>query len=280
MISLISADLVKKFGLSPDENRKIRINAANSTRMNCTGTVDANGRHRIINTSIALELKVTNSFTNEITIGYKDLKRLQVIDANFPLAKCGKICADEVERIRSYLLKEFQNMISDELSDKPINVPPITIKLKAGPIRPIQCTRARPVDHHFQGPAYDLIKKLQRMKVLSEVDYPTEWVSPAKFVPKANGVDVRLTTNFQQLNKFIERPIHPCLSAHETVRQIDPKAKVFATLDAIMGYFQLELDAVSSDYTTFLTPWGKFKYNRSPMGCSASQDWWNKVSDE
>ena len=47
----------------------------------------------------------------------------------------------------------------------------------------------------------------------------------------------------------------------------------------MMGYFQLELDAVSSELTTFLTPYGKFKYNRSPMGCSASQDWWNKVSD-
>ena len=47
-----------------------------------------------------------------------------------------------------------------------------------------------------------------------------------------------------------------------------------------MGYFQLELSEESLQLTTFLTPYGKYKYNRSPMGCNASQDWWNKVSNE
>ena len=36
---------------------------------------------------------------------------------------------------------------------------------------------------------------------------------------------------------------------------------------------------MSSNYTTFLTPSGKYKYNQNPMECSASQDWWNKISD-
>ena len=70
-------------------------------------------------------------------------------------------------------------------------------------------------------------------------------------MPKPNGVDIRLTTNFQQLNKHIERPVHPFLSAQDTIRQIDPKAKVFGTLDAVMGYFQIELAEESKDLTTF-----------------------------
>ena len=98
MILLISKDLLKKFGL------RIRIKAGNSTRMNCTGTVVTRSRNHIINTSIALELQVTNYLTIKIKIGYKDLKRLQVIDNNFTLDKFGKICADEVERFRYYLL--------------------------------------------------------------------------------------------------------------------------------------------------------------------------------
>ena len=133
MISLISEDLAQKYGLTPDANKKVRINAANSTRMNCSGSVDAKGKHMIINTNIPLELKVTNSLTNEITIGYKDLRRLEVIDKNFPLARCGQICADEVKRLKDYLCERFSKTISDDLSDKPINVPPITIKLRVGP---------------------------------------------------------------------------------------------------------------------------------------------------
>ena len=120
MISLISEDLVQRFGLSPDKNKTIRINAANSTRMNCSGSVDARGKHLVINTSIPLELKVSSSISNEITIGYKDLRRLEVIDQNFPLARCGKICADEVRRLKDYLCKRFGRTISDEISETPI----------------------------------------------------------------------------------------------------------------------------------------------------------------
>ena len=34
-----------------------------------------------------------------------------------------------------------------------------------------------------------------------------------------------------------------------------------------MGYFQLALAEERSMLTTFLTLYGKYKYNRSPMGC-------------
>ena len=203
-----------------------------------------------------------------------------MIDKNFPSGKCRKITKAEAEAIRQKLIEEFPDVLQDELPDKPMKVPLVEIKLKDGPTRPIQVTRARPVEIHFQEKAYDLIKKLVKKNIIQEVSVPTKWVSPAKFVPKANGVDVRLTTNFQQLNKFIERPIHPFLSAQDTIRQISPDARVFGTLDAVMGYFQLALAEESSMLTTFLTPYGKYKYNRSPMGCNASQDWWNKVSDE
>ena len=99
-------------------------------------------------------------------------------------------------------------------------------------------------------------------------------------MPKANGIDVRLTKNFQQLNKFIERPVHPFLSAQDMIRQIDPKAKVFGTLDAVMGYFQIELAEESKSLTMFLKLWGKYRYNRSPIGCCASQDWLNQISGQ
>ena len=120
---------------------------------------------------------------------------------------------------------------------------------------------------HFQQKAYELIKKLEEKDIIESVSEPTKWVSPAKFVPKANGINVQLTTNFQQLNTFIERPIHPFMSAQDTIRQINPSARVFGTLNAVMGYFQLGLSEKSSLLTTLLTPWGKYRYKRSPMGC-------------
>ena len=318
MVSLISEDLVVRHGLHVDKNNRVKMVAANETPMHCSGTVEGQGQHKITKRNIDLELKVSRDLTNEIIISYWDLVRLRVLAKTFPFTECEPVPFEEkdsfnrrsehllradlkkmgsayvlaenrvlnVESLevagatRERLIKEFPGTGSDEISDPPVKCPPVEIKLKDGPIRPIQVTRARPVEFHFQGKAYELLKGLEAKGIIFPISEATAWVSPAKFVPKANGVDVRLTTNFQQLNKHIERPIHPFLSAQDTIRQIDPNAKVFGTLDAVMGYFQIELSEESKSLTCFLTPWGKFAYNRSPMGCSASQDWWNHISDQ
>ena len=66
----------------------------------------------------------------------------------------------------------------------------------------------------------------------------------------------------------------------QKILQAVPKdAKVFAKLDAVHGYFQLRLDKVSSQLTTFLLPQGKYRYLRAPMGLNASSDKWCCQSD-
>ena len=52
-----------------------------------------------------------------------------------------------------------------------------------------------------------------------------------------------------------------------------------STLDAKMGYFQVPLAKSSQDLTCFITPWGRFKFVRCPMGCSASGDEYNRRGD-
>ena len=146
--------------------------------------------------------------------------------------------------------------------------------MKGENVQPLQVTRARPVHLHFQEPAYKLVKELEKAKIIRPVNLVTEWVSPAMFVPKPNG-GVRMVTDYTAINKYIERPIHPFMSAQDTIRQIGPKAQYFATLDAVSGYFQVPISEDAMLLTTFLTPWGKFCYTRGPMGFKATQDWWN-----
>ena len=150
--------------------------------------------------------------------------------------------------------------------------------MKGENVQPLQVTRARPVHLHFQEPAYKLVKELEKAKIIRPVNLVTEWVSPAMFVPKPNG-GVRMVTDYTAINKYIERPIHPFMSAQDTIRQIGPKAQYFATLDAVSGYFQVPISEDAMLLTTFLTPWGKFCYTRGPMGFKATQDWWNQISD-
>ena len=75
-------------------------------------------------------------------------------------------------------------MVTDELSATPMRMPhPMRIKL-AENVNPKKVTTARWVPLRFSKPAMDVIKDLIAKKVITAVDTPTEWCSPAFFVPK------------------------------------------------------------------------------------------------
>lgn len=90
-------------------------------------------------------------------------------------------------------------------------------------------------------------------------------------VPKKNG-SVRICTDLTHLNRQIERPIYPTPTPQDVVKSIPPQASIFSTLDALSGYWQMPLSSAASDLTTFITPRGKFRYLRSPMGYAATGD--------
>ena len=121
----------------------------------------------------------------------------------------------------------------------------------------------------------DLIDK----NVITKVDKPTKWVSPAFFVPKPDGIRMRLMTDYTKLNKFVHRPIHPFPSMRDIIQSIPHRQKLFAKLDAVYWYFQLALDEESSYLTPFLLPQGRFRYLRAPMGLNASSEEWCRHSD-
>jgi len=107
---------------------------------------------------------------------------------------------------------------------------------------------------------------------------PTEWISPAFFVPKPKG-GARLVCDFTGINKYIQRPVHPFPSPQQLLQNIGSNAKVFVTLDAVQGYHQIVMDKASSHMTTFILPSGRYRYTRAPMGLNASSDEWCARSD-
>ena len=123
------------------------------------------------------------------------------------------------------------------------------------------------------------VNELVKKGVIIPANETTDWGSPAFFVPKGDKIRVRLVTDYTKLNKHVKRPIHPFSSTQEILQAVPKEAKVFAKLDAVHGYFQLGLDKVSSQLTTFLLPQGKFRYLRAPMGLNASSDEWCCQSD-
>ena len=50
------------------------------------------------------------------------------------------------------------------------------------------------------------------------------------------------------------------------------KARIFNTLDAKDGFYQISLDDASSKVTTFWTPFGRYRYLRMPFGVSLAPE--------
>ena len=79
----------------------------------------------------------------------------------------------------------------------------------------------------------------------------------------------------------MKRERYQCSTPAEAVADIaSHNAKVFTKLDARKGYHQCPLDEDSQLLTTFITPFGRFKYLRAPYGISSISEHYNRRMDE
>ena len=120
-------------------------------------------------------------------------------------------------------------------------------------------------------------EELQRMQdagVISKVEQPTQWCAGMVVVPKADG-RVRICVDLTKLNECIYRERHIMPSVEQTLAQIGG-ATVFSKLDANSGFWQVELAPESSLLTTFITPLGRFCFNRMPFGITSAPEYFQR----
>ena len=124
----------------------------------------------------------------------------------------------------------------------------IYLKQNADPYR-VSAPRLIPL--RFQEPANSQIARYVKSGIIIPCDDPTDWCSPAFFVPKGDGKHVRLVTDYTRLNKFVVRPVHPFPSVSDIMQSIPASSTCFAKLDATHGYFQIPLDEEASPPFSF-----------------------------
>ena len=128
----------------------------------------------------------------------------------------------------------------------------------------------RKIPYALKNKVKNELSRLEKMRVIKKVTEPTEWVNSLVVVEKPNK-SVRLCLDPRELNKSILREHFPMKTVEEVAAKVK-NAKVYSVLDASNGYWQIRLTKDSQKYTTFNSPFGRYKYLRLPFGIKSSSE--------
>ncbi len=122
---------------------------------------------------------------------------------------------------------------------------------------------------------------LQEQGIITPMTHPTEWCAPIVVTPKKGSDNIRMCADLSHLNRYVKRErYHSATPAQAVADIVAENARFFTKLDAMKGYHQCPLDEESQDLTTFITPFGRFKFLRAPYGISPISEHYNRRMDE
>ena len=122
------------------------------------------------------------------------------------------------------------------------------------------------------------LKGMEELGVIEKVNQPTEWCAGMVVVPKANS-RVRICVDLTKLNQSVKREKHPLPAVDQTLAQL-AGARVFSKLDANSGFWQIPLAPESKLLTTFITPYGRYCFNRLPFRISSAPEHFQRRMSE
>lgn len=129
-----------------------------------------------------------------------------------------------------------------------------------------------PVPLHWQEKVKAGLDRDVRLGVLEQVPIGTlvTWCHRMVVCPKKNG-SLRRTIDFQALNRHATRETHHTQSPFYQARLVPLHTKK-TIFDAWNGCHSVALHEADRHFTTFITPWGRYRYRTAPQGYIASGD--------
>ena len=172
------------------------------------------------------------------------------------------------------LVREFPSIFSGQVSAMEGELFKISLMENA---QPFSVKAPRAVPFAYREKLQQELDSLQQQDIIAPVVQPTEWCAPIVVAPKKGTDDIRLCVDLSKLNRYVRRERYQSPTPAEAVADIAAsEAQVFTILDAKKGYHQCLMDEQSQLLTTFLTPFGRFKYKRAPYGLSLIAEHYNR----
>ena len=194
-----------------------------------------------------------------------------ILEAKYKKADLKKIASDAThltngeQKALYNLLDKYENLFDGTLGTW--NGTPYDIKLK----KDAEPSHARPfpVPKIHELTMKSELDRLIKLGVLKKVNR-SEWGAPTFIIPKKDNT-VRFISDFRELNKRIRQQPYPIPKIQDLLIRLEG-FKYGTSLDLNMGYYHIELSAKSKELCTIVTQWGKYEYQRLPMGLCNSPD--------
>ena len=145
---------------------------------------------------------------------------------------------------------------------------------------PSACHKAIPVPLHWMERVKADIDRDVQLGVIEPVPIgdPVTWCHRMVVTAKKNG-EPRRTVDLQSLNGHATSETNYTSSPFHQARTV-PHGTKKTVIDAWNGYHSVPLREDDRHYTTFITPWGRYRYCVAPQGYIASGDGYTRRYDE
>jgi transposase InsO family protein len=164
------------------------------------------------------------------------------------------------------LLKRFEDLFDGTLGQYKGSQYKIELRDDATPYhlrRPYSVPRA------YEATFKKEIERLCQIGVLRKINR-SEWAAGTFIIPKKD-MKIRVISDFRELNKRIKRKPYPIPKIQTMLTNLEGFSHA-SSIDLNMGYYHIELTPASKQLCTIVLPWGKYEYQKLPMGLCNSAD--------
>lgn len=254
MCNIVSLKTLKNLKLDHRiEHSSVLINDVHGKISKAYGKIQLECKYREVQHRIEFQVLDTNKEVNL-------LGRKSSVDFNL-IARVYSVHKTECEE----LLRKYKDAF-----DGTVGCIPGEFNITVDPnVEPV-ISPPRPVPAPLRAKVKQELDHLEKSGIIAKVTKPTQWVNPMVCVSKPND-RVRICIDPSQLNKAVHREHYPLNTLEDIVTRVKG-SQHFTKLDCNMGFFHLKLTEKSTYYTTFNTPFGRYRHLRLPMGLSSSPE--------
>ena len=183
---------------------------------------------------------------------------------------------DNLPALKKYLLNRYKASAFNTCERQALPLisgsPPLELHVDPS-ARPVACHVPSAVPLHWQEAVKSGLERDVCLGVLEKVppNTPTKWLCRMVCTPKHDGTP-RRTVDYGPVNTHCPRQTHHTPSPWHLAASV-PEGTRKTVLDNWHGYHSLPLATeADKDLTTFITPWGRYRYATTPQGLKPAGD--------